>query len=125
MAQPDDWETDRRLIAEGLSWPLARVRPGAYLSLVEMADLLGVTRETPSQWRTRTRRGELAHPMPDPDPAVSKPDKPLWTVRSILPWFKDTGRWPPGRIARPERRGPRSGVSAPAPVLFLSGTPQA
>ena len=116
----DDWEADRQVIAERLGWTVGKVRPGAVISLVEMADLLGVTRDTPNQWRQRSATGRLSKPMPAPDPEMSKPDKPLWRLSTILRWFKDTNRWPPGRIARPERRGSHVRLDKPAPVLFRS-----
>lgn len=66
------------------------------LDLAGIAEFLGVAPTTPQQWR---QRGQLV----EPDPTISKPDKPLWRRDAIETWARSTERWPPGRVARPRK----------------------
>ena len=69
------------------------------IDLQGIADLLGVSRVTPQQWRQRSARGEMWPPLPETDfPEV--PDKPLWYESTIINWAKRSDRWPPGKAAR-------------------------
>ncbi len=69
------------------------------IDLAGIAELLGVARVTPQQWRQREQ-------LPEPDvPDFS--DKPLWKTSTIIRWARETQRWPPGRAARPAMQGRR------------------
>lgn len=65
------------------------------IDLAGIAELLGVAATTPQQWR---QRGVL----PDPDPGLSFKGKPVWRVREIIQWAKESNppRWPHGAAAR-------------------------
>lgn len=69
--------------------------PDELIDLGGIAELLGLSPTTPQQWR---QRGQL--PPPD-EPKFA--DKPLWRRSTIEKWAQDTGRWPPGAVARPPR----------------------
>lgn len=67
------------------------------IDLAGIARLLGVAATTPQQWR---QRGVL----PEPDPDLSFPDKPIWRTSAIVKWAKDTNRWPHGSASRGTRK---------------------
>lgn len=73
--------------------PMSEVR---VVDLAEIAELLQVAKTTPQQWR---QRGQL----PEPDPEMSKADKPLWRTDVIVSWAQATNRWPPGTASRPRK----------------------
>lgn len=68
------------------------------IDMAGIAKLLGVAPTTPQQWR---QRGVL----PEPDPDLSFPDKPIWKTRTIVEWAKSTNRWPHGSAARQRKAG--------------------
>jgi predicted DNA-binding transcriptional regulator AlpA len=57
--------------------------PLGVLGLAEIADLLGVSRQTVDQWRTRGR-------LPEPDGTVG--GRPAWRTETITAWAAQTGR---------------------------------
>lgn len=77
------------------------------IDLAGIAELLGVASTTPQQWR---QRGVL----PEPDPGLSFPDKPLWWRSKIVAWAKETNRWPRGTAARARRSRRTDGGDGPA-----------
>lgn len=65
------------------------------VSISDIADLLGVKRETVDLWRVRDRRGRTAvRPMPDPvvPHDTCRSSCPLWSREQILEWAAATGR---------------------------------
>jgi hypothetical protein len=54
------------------------------VGMVEIADRLGVARQTPRQWQQRKL-------LPAPDAVVSW-DIPVWRWATIEKWAKETGR---------------------------------
>lgn len=65
------------------------------VGLVEIAERLGVKRETAGMWHYRSQRGELPVPMPEPRWTVS--GGPAWRWSDIEKWARRTGRWPDGQ----------------------------
>lgn len=55
------------------------------IGLTDIADMLGVKRETPGIWRYR---GVLL----EPDLVVGR--KPMWLRERVVAWARETGRWP-------------------------------
>lgn len=84
------------------------------LGLVQVAKLAGVAPGTAIQWRQRTRRGELVgdKAFPEPDDAVTFPDKPMWKLSTVLNYLLRAGKWPLGAAGRPLERGPRQTADA-------------
>jgi len=64
-----------------------RIEP---VGLVEIAARLGVKRGTANMWHYRSTRGELPHPMPEPQWTVS--GQPAWNWPAVQRWAKSTGR---------------------------------
>lgn len=64
------------------------------VGLVEIAERLGVKRETAGMWHYRSERGELPVPMPAPRWIVS--GAPAWRWADIERWAAKTGRLPGG-----------------------------
>lgn len=79
------------------------------VSLNQVAQIAGVAKGTPIQWRQRTAKGELVgkKAFPEPDDPDTFPDKPMWRLDTIVNHLIDTNRWPPGAAGRPSARGPR------------------
>jgi hypothetical protein len=103
-----EWREAHRIVAERIGWTLG-ADEDPMIGLPQIAALAGVAEGTPTQWRARTRRGELTgdRAFPDPDDPRHE-DKPLWhAIATIIPWLQRTRRWPPGSAGRPESRGPR------------------
>ncbi len=101
LPQPDETGAVERWSVSFLrTWTQETDLPGDgdVLDLAGIAEFLGVASTTPQQWR---QRGQL----PEADPALSFPDKPVWRRRHIRMWamFPPEGqpvRWPPGSAAR-------------------------
>lgn len=73
------------------------------VSIADIADLLGVKRETTDLWRVRDRRGRVAVlPMPKPvvPHATCRSSCPLWDRNEVIEWAKATNRWPADKLAR-------------------------
>lgn len=66
---------------------------GKQIDMAGIARLLGVKSTTPQQWRQR-------QVLPEADPELSFPDKPIWATDVIIAWAKQTGRWPYGDEVR-------------------------
>jgi hypothetical protein len=84
--------------------------PDPLLSLPQIAELAGLSPNTPSVWRQRTRRGEARVPFPEPGTPTGKrnADKPMWAaVTEVIPYLEATHNWPPDSGARPGTRAPR------------------
>jgi hypothetical protein len=68
------------------------------VGLREIATLLEVNPRTPTIWRSRSAKGEMHPPMPEPDGFISN-NRPVWEKRTILKWAKATDRLPNQRKA--------------------------
>lgn len=110
----EQWKVEQRMVADALGWDLS-AEEDPLVGLPEIAKVAGVSIGTPTQWRARTRRGELKGDRAFPDPDDPRyPDKPQWrAIKTIIPWLKRTRRWPPGAAGRPESRGPRETAGKP------------
>jgi hypothetical protein len=65
------------------------------VSIVDIAHLLGVRRETVDLWRVRDRRGRtVVQPLPVPliPNADCQSACPLWSKTQIIAWAQATGR---------------------------------
>lgn len=105
----DEWEKVLDVVAPLLGVDRAQLQGDRMISLNQVAQVAGVAKGTPIQWRQRTAKGELvgAKAFPDPDDDLTFPDKPLWKLSTIVNHLRDTNRWPPGAAGRPSARGPR------------------
>lgn len=103
------WERVLDVVAPLLQVERSALQGDRYISLNQVAQVAGVAKGTPIQWRQRTAKGELEgkKAFPDPDDPDSFPDKPLWLLSTIVNHLIDTNRWPPGAAGRPSARGPR------------------
>lgn len=73
----------------------ADIRVSDLVSIADIADLLGVKRETVDLWRVRDRRGRtVVLPMPAPviPNDTCRSACPLWSRTQILKWAGATGR---------------------------------
>lgn len=60
------------------------------VGIVEIAERLGVMRNTVDQWLFRTHAGEL--PVPFPDPRWTVGGRPAWDWSDVAAWAWETGR---------------------------------
>lgn len=60
------------------------------VGVAEISDRLKVQQQTVATWHYRSRKGEFADPMPEPNYRVSR--QPCWNWTEILAWAKRTGR---------------------------------
>lgn len=72
------------------------------IDLRGIATLLRISPHTPNQWRQRSKAGLMRPPLPEPD--FPELEHPTWKISTIVNWARDTGRWPPGTVARPAAR---------------------
>lgn len=118
MQPPETGRT--KLTPEELESALALIRelfgidtdddPDPFIDRHMVAQLAGVSKNTPGQWIQRTRRGEMGkYPFPQPDD-TRYARKPQWcAVTSIIEGFLlPRNLWPRGVGARPEMWGQRA-----------------
>jgi hypothetical protein len=105
----EEWERVLDVVAPLLHLERPQLQGDRMISLNQVAQVAGVAKGTPIQWRQRTAKGELVGPkaFPEPDDDLTFPDKPLWKLSTIVSHLIDTNRWPPGAAGRPSARGPR------------------
>lgn len=58
----------------------------------EIAERLGVSRATVHTWRTRSKTGQKATTLPEPEAFITK--TPVWSWETIRAWAETTGRLP-------------------------------
>lgn len=88
------------------------------ISLPMVAELAGVSQETPTMWVQRSRpdyKGQGRLRIPFPPPADTRyDDKPQRrAISQVLTWLWVTDRWPRGTAARPDTRGRRGRRNVP------------
>lgn len=103
------WEEVLDAVAPLLGVDRQQLHGDRMISLNQVAQVAGVAKGTPIQWRQRTAKGELVgdKAFPEPDDPDSFPDKPLWKLSTIVNHLIKGRKWPPGSAGRPSARGPR------------------
>ena len=98
------------IIRERLGIEAGPSDPDPLIDLGDIAELAGLSPDTPGQQRQRSKagKGRVKFPAEDAQLGQRWEKKPLFrAVTGVIPYLEATGNWPPGSGARPLTRGKR------------------
>lgn len=106
----EELATNWTIIRERLGINAGPDDPDPLIDLGDIAELAGLSPDTPGQQRQRSKAGKGRVKFPAEDPRLGQrwEKKPLFrAVTGVIPYLEATGNWPPGSGARPLTRGKR------------------